>query len=304
MIYDLAIIGSGPAGLSASVYASRYNLKNVVIGDVPGGAISKTHEIGNWLGTPRISGFEFAQNAIEHAKSLGAEIVPAMTEEIKKNENFFSIALNDGKTIEAKTVILTSGTKHIKLSVPGEKEFIGKGVSYCATCDGFFYKNKNVAVIGGGDAATGAATFLSNLAEKVYLIIREDDFMCESFWREAISKNSKIVVMFGTQITKIEGEQKVSSVVLDKPYENSSQLSVDGVFIEIGSVPSTDMAKMLGVEVDEEGYIKIDSAGKTNVTGVWAAGDVTTGSNKLKQIITAAAEGAIAANSINKFLKN
>jgi thioredoxin reductase (NADPH) len=303
MIYDLAIIGSGPAGLSASVYASRYGIKNVVIGDVPGGIASQTHDIGNWLGTQKISGFEFSQNAAEHAKSLGTEIIPVTAEEIKKVENLFSISLNDGKNIEAKTIVLATGTKRRELGVSGEKEFIGKGVSYCATCDGFFYKNKTVAVVGGGDAATSAAAFLADIAEKVYLIVREENLMCESFWHENISKNPKIIVLYDIQITKIEGDKKVSSIILSKPYENSEKILVDGVFIEIGSMPNTDIAKKLGIELDEEGCIKIDPNGKTNVGGIWAAGDATTGSNKLKQIITAAAEGAIAVNSIQQFLK-
>ena len=157
MIYDLAIIGAGPSGLSASIYASRYGISNVVIGGVPGGLSSQTHEIGNWLGTQKISGFDFAQNATEHAKSCGTEIFSALVDEIRKEETF-ALFLSDGKKIEAKTILLALGTKHRKLGVPGEKEFFGKGVSYCATCDGFFYKNKTVAIVGGNDAAAGAAT--------------------------------------------------------------------------------------------------------------------------------------------------
>ena len=302
MIYDLAIIGAGPAGLSASIYASRYGIKNVVIGGVPGGLAGQTHEIGNWLGTQKISGFEFAQNAAEHAKSCGAEIISALVDEIRK-EGAYKLFLSDGKKIEAKTILLALGTKHRKLGVPGEKEFFGKGVSYCATCDGFFYKNKTVAVVGGNDSAAGAAVFLGDIAEKVYLIYRGEKIRCESFWNEAIEKNPKIKVLCNTNIKEIKGDQKVESVVLDNPFEKSDNLLVGGVFLEIGSDPNTDLAKSLEVDLDQEGYIKIDPSGKTSVKGIWAAGDITTGSDKFKQIVTATAEGAIAVRSIQQFLK-
>jgi thioredoxin reductase (NADPH) len=303
MIYDLAIIGSGPAGLSASVYASRYGMQNVVIGGVQGGLASQTHEIGNWLGTSKISGMDFAQKACEHTTSYGAEIKLVLVDDIKKNEDRFTLFLSDGKKIEAKTILLTMGTKHRHLGVVGEKELIGKGVSYCATCDGFFYKSKTVAVVGGNDAAAGATVFLGDIAEKVYLVYRGEKLRCESFWLNSIEKNPKIKILFNTNIKEIKGEQKVESVVLDNLYEKSENLAVDGIFAEIGADPNNELAKKIEVEIDEEGYIKIDPSGKTNIKGVWAAGDITNGSDKFKQITTAAAEGAIAAHSIQQFLK-
>jgi thioredoxin reductase (NADPH) len=303
MIYDLAIIGSGPAGLSASVYASRYGIKNVVIGGVSGGLASQTHEIGNWLGTQKITGFEFAQKAVEHAKSYGAEIVASLVDEVKKEEESFILFLSSGKKIQTKAVLLAMGTRHRHLGIPGEKEFFGKGVSYCATCDGFFYKGKTVAVVGGNDSAAAAAVFLGDIAEKVYLIYRGEKIRCESCWHDSIGKNSKIKILYNTNLKEITGEDKVKSVTLDNPYEKSETLNVDGVFAEIGSEPDTALAKNIGVEVDDENHIKIDSSGKTNVKGVWAAGDITNGSDKFKQISTAVAEGAIAVHSIEKFLK-
>jgi thioredoxin reductase (NADPH) len=211
--------------------------------------------------------------------------------------------LSNGKKIETKTVLLATGTKRRHLGILGEKEFIGKGVSYCATCDGFFYKNKTVAVVGGNDSASGAAVFLGDIAEKVYLIYRGEKLRCESFWCQAIGKNPKIKVLFNTNIKEIKGEQKVQSIVLDNPYEKSESLDVDGIFVEIGSEPNIDLVKNMEMEIDEEGYVKIDPSGKTNVKGIWAAGDITTGSDKFKQIITAVSEGAIAARSIQQFLK-
>jgi len=303
MIYDLAIIGAGPAGLSASVYASRYGIKNVVIGGVAGGLTTQTHEIGNWLGTQKIKGFEFAMASSEHVKSYGTEILPVLVDEIKKDGSTFILMLSDGKKIETKTVLLAMGTKHRHLGVPGEKEFAGKGVSYCATCDGFFYKGKTVAVVGGNDSAAGAAVFLGDIAEKVYMIYRGEKLRCESFWGEAISKNPKIQSVFMTNIKEIKGGEKVEELVLDTPYQGSEILKVDGVFVEIGSVPITELTKDLDIEIDEEGYIKVDSSNRTAEKGIWAAGDITNGSDKFKQIITAAAEGAIAAHSVQKYLK-
>ena len=302
--YDLAIIGAGPAGLSASVYASRYGISNVVIGGISGGLTTQTHEIGNWLGTEKISGYEFAQKAESHAKSYNkAEIKNTLVDDISESDGKYTLFLSDGSKIEAKTILLAMGTKHRHLGVPGEKEFAGKGVSYCATCDGFFYRGKTVAVVGGNDSAAGAAVYLGDIAEKVYLIYRGEKLRCETFWGEAISKNPKIESVFMTNIKEIKGENKVEELVLDNPYKNSEILKVDGVFAEIGSDPNVDLIKNLEIELDEQGYVKIDTSGRTSKKGIWAAGDITTGSDKFKQIITAAAEGAVAAHSIQEFLK-
>lgn len=301
--YDLAIVGAGPAGLSGAVYAARYGLKVVVIGGVPGGLASQTHEIGNWLGTEKISGFEFSQKALEHAKSYGISLETVLVDEIIKEEEGFELSLSNSKKVGVRTVLLAMGTRHRHLAIPGEKELSGKGVSYCATCDGFFYRGKTVAVVGGSDSAAGAAVYLGDLAEKVYLLYRGDKLRCEDFWMRAIAANPKIEILYSTNIKEIRGEGKVEEVLLDGVYKGSDKLKVDGVFAEIGSDPNTEMARALGVETDPEGYIVIDPEGRTSLKGVWAAGDITTGSAKFKQIVTAAAEGAIAANSIQKFLK-
>lgn len=304
MIYDLAIVGAGPAGLSASVYASRYGIKNVVIGGIAGGLVIETHEIGNWLGTEKISGFEFAQNATNHVKSLEVEIKPVNVDQLeKKKEEGFVLLLSSGEKIETKTVLFAMGTRHRHLDVPGEKEFVGKGVSYCATCDGFFYKGKTVAIVGGNDSAAGAAAYLADIAEKVYLIYRGDKLRAENFWINSIEANEKIEVLYNTNVKEIKGEQKVEKLILDNSYINSSELAVDGIFIEIGLEPNINLTEDFDIQLDEDDYIKVDPEGRTTEKGIWAAGDITTGSNKFKQIITAAAEGAIAANSIQKFLK-
>lgn len=303
MQYDLAIIGAGPAGLSASIYAARYGLRNIVIGEIPGGLMTKTHEIGNWLGTEKISGMEFAQKSAEHAKSYGTQILPAKVDQIEKQDNRFRLLLNNGQSMDAEAIIFAVGTKHRCLGVPGEKKLIGKGVSYCATCDGFFYRGKTVAVVGGSDSAAGAALFLADIAEKVYIIYRKDRLRAEKFWVRLVEKNSKIEVLYVTNVKEIKGEQKVEELALDNPYKNSDVLKVDGIFIEAGFDPNIDLLKKFNIETDKDGYVKIDSDGKTTEKGIWAAGDITNGSNKFKQIITAAAEGAIAANSIQQYLK-
>ncbi|HEX8974238.1 MAG TPA: FAD-dependent oxidoreductase [Patescibacteria group bacterium] len=300
--FDIAIVGAGPAGLSASVYASRYGLKNVIIGGIAGGAASQTHEIGNWLGTKNVAGFQFAQDAMEHAKSLEAQMETALVDEITEENGMFTLFLSNGKKIEARSIILAMGTKHRHLGVPGEKEFSGKGVSYCATCDGFFYRGKTVAVVGGNDSAAGAAVYLADIAEKVYVIYRGEKLRCESFWMNAIEKNPKVKVLYNTNIKEIKGAEKLEEVELDSPHEGSETLKIDGVFVEIGADPNVDLAKDLEIEVDADGYIVVQPDGKTSRKGVWAAGDITTGSNKFKQIVTAAAEGAIAAQSIQKYL--
>lgn len=302
-IYDLAIIGAGPAGLSASVYASRYGIKNVIIGEIPGGLTTKTHEIGNWLGTEKITGFEFARKAADHAKSYGAEIISATVDQLEKKNGGFILFASGGEKIEAKAVLLAMGTRHRKLGIPGEREFLGKGVSYCATCDGFFFRGKIVAVAGGNDSAAEAAVFLADIAEKVYIIYRKEKLRAESFWTEMIRKNPKIEIIGSANIKEIRGAEKVEGLLLDNPHQNSETLKIDGIFIEIGLDPNTELVRNSEVDLDEEEYIKISSDGKTSARGVWAAGDITNGSNKFKQIVTAVSEGAIAARSIQQYLE-
>lgn len=302
-IYNLIIIGAGPAGLSASIYASRYGIKHLIVGSLLGGQISETHLIDNYPGIENATGFEFSQKFGNHAKKYGVEVLPKKVLEIIKYENSFEISLEGGEKLQAKAILLGTGTKKRTLNVSGEEEFIGKGVSYCATCDGFFYKNKIVAVVGGNDSAAGATLHLANIAEKVYLIYRKDKLRAESFWVDLIEKNEKIEVVYNTNVIEVSGENKLETLKLDQEYKGQAKLNVDGLFIEIGSEPKIDFAAKLEIETDSEGYIEIQADGKTSVAGLWAAGDITTGSDKFKQVLAAASEGAIAARSIANFLK-
>jgi len=304
MKYDLVIIGAGPAGLNASVYASRYGLKNIIIGEIAGGLVTQTTEIGNWLGEKNIAGFEFVQKAVEHIKSLGGEIKPFSVERIeKRKDDSFDILFANGDTLRAKTILIATGSKHRHLGVAGEKKFLGKGVSYCATCDGFFYKDKIVGVVGGSDSAASATVYLSNIAKKVYLIYRKEKLRAETFWVKTLQEKNNVKIIYNTNITEIKGGEKIEKICLDNAYQGFTDLKVNGLFIEIGFTPNAELVEKIGVELDEGGYIKVAEDGKTTINGIWAAGDITTGSNKFKQIVTAASEGAICANSIQNYLR-
>ena len=215
----------------------------------------------------------------------------------------FALELDNGEMVHARTVLLATGTEHRHLHVPGEAAFAGKGVSYCATCDGFFFKGKTVAVIGGSDSAAVSALYLADIAAKVYVIYRGSELRAESFWKQRIAAHERIEVLYDTSITEITGDTTVTAVTLDRPHNDAQTLPVDGVFVEIGADPKIDFASALALHTDDEGYIDVDKSCKTSAEGVWAAGDITTGSDKFKQIVTAAAEGAIAANSIQLWLK-
>lgn len=302
--FDLVIIGAGPAGLSASIYASRYGIQHLVIGEVTGGLTTQTFEIGNWLGTENITGQAFADAAAAHARSYGAEIRAAIVTSIEKQtDGSFTLVFADGKTLSAKTILAATGTHHRYLNVQGEKELAGKGVSYCPTCDGFFFKNKIVTIAGGGDSAAEAGAYLSNICSKVYIVVRGAEMRAEKFWQDLLKKKENVEIIFETNITEITGETRIDDLVLDKEYQGSNLLKTDGLFVEIGLTPNTEFLKDMGVELDEQGYVTVSPNQSTNMAGVFAAGDATTSSNHFRQIVTAASEGAIAANSILQHLQ-
>lgn len=300
--YSLIIIGAGPAGMAASIYASRYKINHLVIGKEPGGQAIEAHKIENWPGTLSVSGFELLQKMREHAEKLGGKIVMDTVSDIVQEDGVFKVTAHTAQ-YQAKNVILATGMEYRKLQIPGEKELKGKGVSYCPTCDAAFFRNKVVAVVGGGNSAGSAALLLAEYANKVYLIYRGEKLKVDPAYQEKISRNDKIEVIFGANIKEIKGSQTVEKVILDKDYQGKNDLEVQGVFIEIGSEPGVELAKQLGVETDEQGFIKVNPDQSTNVPGIYAAGDATTGSNKMRQILTAAAEGAVAAGSVYKKLQ-
>lgn len=303
IIYDIAIIGSGPAGLTASIYASRYKLSNIVFGKLIGGAITDAHKVCNYPGMPDICGLDLGTNMFEQAKKLGGEHKAEHVVDIARDMRNFKLITDTGNEYLSKTVILALGTNRNKLNLPNEDFYLGKGLSYCATCDAMFYKDKTVAVIGGSNAATMSASMLSDIAKKVYIIYRGTELRGDQVWVDEVLNKSNIEVVFTTILIGLDGKEKLERVKLSKPFNDSEYLEVDGLFVEIGSEPNVDLPTKLGVQLDEKGYIKVQKDQSTNIEGVWATGDCTDGSNGLRQVITAASQGAISANAIYQYIK-
>ena len=286
-MYDVIIIGGGPAGVAAAIYSQRYKLKTLLITKNTGGMVLDSHLIENYPGFTKISGVELSKKFEEQIKQLNIEKIEA---EIIDIDNNLTLTDKNNNKYETKNIILALGTEKRKLNVQGEEKFLGKGVSYCYTCDAPFFKDKTVAIVGGSDSAAKAALLLADYAKKVYIIYRKENLRCEPHYLEKI-KNKNIEILNNTEIKEIKGTNFVESVTL-----TNSKLKLDGVFIEIGTIPTTNLAKKLNIELDENNYIKVNNKQETNIKGVYAAGDIT--NQPLKQIITAAAQGAIAANSI------
>lgn len=302
MIYDLIILGAGPAGLAASIYASYHKLNHLVIGDIVGGTATEAVKIKNWPGSEEISGVELMQKFKHHAESFDGKIFQAKIVGLKKNGEFFKVQTGEG-SYDTKTLIVALGTCRRKMNILGEDKFLGKGVSYCATCDSIFFKNKIVAVVGGGNSAAMAALLLVEHAAKAFLIYRGVELRCQPATLDQLKANSKITIIYNTNILEVNGNKKAESITLDKDYQNSKTLKVDGIFVEIGAMPSSDLLNELGVKLNEQGYVVVDQWGKTNIAGVYAAGDIISNTPGFNQIITAAADGATAVNAVYKYLK-
>lgn len=304
MTYDIAIIGSGPAAYSASIYASRYKLTSIIIGKIIGGTITDAHKVCNYPGLPDISGLELGMKFEKQAKDLGGEVVYESVNDIKKENGLFYVHTDKNNEYEAKTVILATGTERNKLMLPDEAKYLGKGLSYCVTCDAMFYKDKTVAVIGGKNAAIMGANLLADIAKKVYLIYRGTELLAEPMWVDQLKEKNNVEIIYKTLPVGLEGEPRLQRIKLSQPYNDNQYVDVDGVFIEIGSEPNAVLCTQLNVDVDEKKYIRVDQTQATNIDGVWAAGDCTTASNGFRQVVTATAEGAIAANAIYAYLLN
>jgi len=303
-MYDVIIVGGGPAGLSATVYTTRFKLKTLVITDILGGLISEAYKVENYLGFVSTSGHELVKKFVQHAKAFGAEIVEGQRViKIERIKDGFKVITDSKESYEGKTLILAHGLKKRKLNISGEKELAGKGVSYCVACDAFLFKDKIAAVIGGSNSAVTGALQLSELAKKVYIIYRRNKLRADPIWIERASSEPNIEIIYNTNLVEIKGKDKLEHLILDNAYKGSNILDLDGLFIEIGFVPDTSLPDHIGVETDEKGLIKIKKDCSTNIKGVYAAGDATNGSNSIEQVITATAEGTIAAFSIYFYLK-
>ncbi len=301
-IYDVIIVGAGPAGLTAGIFALRRELKTLIISKDIGGQINLAHKIENYPCFLEISGMELAEKMRNHYEYLGGRMILDEVVEIKKRDNLFEVHTLYGKKFLTKTVILAIGRVHRYLGVPGEKELIGKGVSYCYTCDGPFFKNKVVAVVGGGDSAFRAAEFLSDIAEKVYLIHRRDSFRAEESIVKKVKEKSNVEFILNSVVKEIKGENKVESIIIENvKTKEIREIKLDGVFIEIGFEVRSKMIGKIGITTNKRGEIVVDKNCSTNIKGIFAAGDCT--DIEHKQIITACAMGAIAALSAYKYIK-
>lgn len=299
-MFDLIIIGTGPAGLSAAIYAQRAELKMKVIEQKPmsGGQIVDTYEVDNYPGIPGISGFDLAMKMREHAEKLGVEFTNEEVLELEALGEVKRVKTN-ADIYEAKTVIVATGAMHAKLGVPGEAEFAGQGVSYCATCDGAFFRGKTVAVIGGGDVAVEDAIFLSRMAEKVYVVHRRDQLRATKTLQTAMLSLENVEMVWDSELVNITGDGPVSSMrVRNKKTDVEKEIAVEGVFIAVGINPITKLLE--GVVEMDNGYVVADETGKTTISGIFVAGDAR--KKQLRQIITAAADGANAVTSVERYL--
>jgi len=292
--YDVLIAGGGPAALGAAVYARRSGLSVLIVEKVlEGGQLNLTTYIDNYLGFTNIEGAELAKRMKEHAESLGTQFLNASVERIIVDGETRAMILDDGRMIEAKVLMIATGTDPKKLNVPGESQLIGKGVSYCATCDGYFFKDKDVAVVGGGDTAINDALYLSKIARSVTVIHRRDKLRAVKILQDKAFQRPNIKFLLESVVEQFVGEKKPERVIVRNVKTNqTSELHVEGVFIAIGSVPRSDLVKGI-VELDENGYIITNEWMETNVPRLYAIGDVR--KKNVRQIVTAVADGAIAA---------
>jgi thioredoxin reductase (NADPH) len=292
----MIIVGTGPAGLGCAIYAARFAMDILVVGKVWGGLITTTHVVENYPPVVSATGPELMEMFREHINSLDIPYVSDEIREIEKEEDHF-VLKSFFQTFRAKTLLIATGSDRKKLNIPGEEKFSGNGVSYCATCDGPFYKDKKVCVIGGSDSATKEALFLAQNAKSVHIIYRKEEIRAEPINKKRVIENDKIEIINKTNITEIKGNEKVRAVILD----NGEEFKTDGVFIEIGSIPNSDIVKNLGVKTNDKKEIIINRRSETNIPGIYAAGDV--GNAPFKQAITGVSEGVIAAYSAFDFLK-
>ena len=297
MQYDLAIIGSGAAGLGAALYAGRYRMKVLVVGKEFGGETAKAGMIENYPGVPAVDGYELMGVMKKQAAALGVEFINAEATGATRQEHCFEVAANK-TTYQAHRIIFATGAERRRLGIPNETELTGRGVHYCVTCDGPVYGGKTIAMVGGGDASVKGAVLAAEYAAKLFLIVRGKEVSAEPINLEKMkSLGSKIEVIPETEVKEIIGEKMLEKVRLSRPYNGSEELVIDGLFVEVGAIPNIELAKMLGVELDERGYVKVDNMMQTNIDGVFAAGDAVNHFGAFKQDITAAAMGAVAATS-------
>ena len=295
-MYDLIIIGSGSAGLPAGMYASRYKLKNIVIGWLPGGALATSHKVKNYPWVLSAPGKEIMDNFAEHAAQSGSEILQDFVEKIEKTDEWFSVQTISGKNLDSKFLILATGNKYRHLWATWEEEFLGKWVSYCATCDGMFFKEREVVIVGWWNTALTEALYLADICKKVYIVHRKDTFRAETIWVEQAEKRENIEMVLNEEVDEIAWSMFVEEIKL----KSGKSLKADGIFVAIGSDADVKLVDHMNPEKDSENCLVVDARQETSIKGLYAAWDVSTNSNKFKQTIMSAAEWCLAANSIHE----
>ena len=300
--YDLIIVGTGVAGYASAMYAGRLGLKTLIIGEEPGGTITKTHLVENYPGFISLTGPELAKKMEEHAKEYDIHILNSRVEKVSEVRSDFNVKTSE-KQFNSKTIIFTTGSKWKKLGVPGEKEFENKGVGYCALCDGPLYRDKVVGIVGGSDSAVKDAILLTEYCKKVYIIYRKEKVRPEPINLERMQRKvneGKIEVINNTNVVEIKGDKIIKSIILDKPYKGKKEFPIEGLFIDIGHIPLSELATSLGVKTNTKKEILINRNAETNVKGIFAAGDVV--DTEFKQAITGVGEAVAAAYHAYEFV--
>lgn len=300
-MYDVIIAGAGPAGMTAAVYASRANLDTLMIErGVPGGQMANTEDVENYPGFDHILGPDLSNKMFEHAKKFGADYAYGDISEVVDHGDYKIVKAGD-KEYKTRTLIIATGAQYKELGIPGEEEMTGKGVSYCAVCDGAFFKDRELVVVGGGDSAVEEGMYLTRFASKVTIIHRRDELRAQKILQERAFDNEKIDFIWDTVVESINGEDKVTSLTLkNRKTGETTEFPIEGVFVYIGMVPLSEPFKSLGI-TNEEGYIPTNQDMETNVPGVFAAGDIR--EKTLRQIVTATGDGSIAAESAQAYIE-
>jgi thioredoxin reductase (NADPH) len=301
--FDVIIVGLGPAAYSAALYSARYIMKTLVIGEIPGGQLTEAADVDDYLGLINLPAQKMIETFNQHISRYNVPVLMETVESIKKEGDEFILKTKRKGEYKASSVIVAIGVKRRKLNVPGEEKFTGKGVSYCSVCDAPLFKNRPVVVVGGGDSALEGAELLSRYATKVYLVHRRDQFRGQPFYVEIIKQKPNVEIILNSTVTEIKGEKLVNkAVVQNLKTGETRELDVNGVFVEIGFEPPVDFARNNGIETDERGYIKVDEWMRTNVEGIFAAGDCTGLWMGFRQVITATAQGAVASHAVYSYL--
>ena len=296
MHYELIIIGTGSAGLPAGMYASRYKIKNLIIGGQPGGALATSHQVENWPWVLSAPGKEIMDDFAEHAIASGSEILQELVTDLQKTDTGFALKTTSGKELTSDYVVLATGNKYRHLGVKWEDEFLGKWVSYCATCDGMFFKDREVVIVGGWNTAMTEALYLAEICKKVTLVHRRDTFRSEDIWIDKAKEKDNIEFVLNEEVDEIAGSLFMEKVIL----KSGKEIPADGIFVAIGSDPDIKLVDHMNPKKDDDNCLIVDARQETSIKGLYAAGDVTTNSNKFKQTIMSAAEGCLTANSIHE----